>query len=219
MHWVDRGQEPLELREIKSLYTQKWVDYYKQGNHRKPSDSRWREFHDDIRDRFSGACGYCEEFCKGEVDHFRPKTKYPERVYDWSNWIFACHDCNHEKGNKWPSYGYVDPCARSKRAHPENYFDFDVISGEIIPKKDLTDTQFRKAKTMIKHLRLNEIHHLKKRLARIKLMTMLYNEIPSLPEEDAAEWCLYLQKLCTRQHDISSLSKAVLKDLQPDCDF
>lgn len=35
----------------------------------------------DVRTVFFGLCAYCEELCKDEVEHFRPKSRFPERVY------------------------------------------------------------------------------------------------------------------------------------------
>ncbi len=136
MHYVDRGPEPSTLRRFQEKYTQRWVTYYRAKNGKKPSDSYWRNFIDQLSTVFLNLCGYCEQECRGEVDHFRPKSQVPEKVYDWHNWIFACHDCNHAKVDKWPIGGYVDPCAVIRSSHPERYFDFDFKTGLIIAKKN-----------------------------------------------------------------------------------
>ena len=119
MHWIDRGPEPRGLGEIRERYTPRWIGHYRDSVETKPTDSRWRDFHDELEQRFFGLCGYCESIDKGEVDHFHPKSRFPESVYDWSNWIFACHDCNQAKGDKWPGGGYVDPCAMDESCRPE----------------------------------------------------------------------------------------------------
>jgi len=164
MHTVSRGAEPGGLRTIRDKYTPGWVQYYRNGTGRKPSDSKWRGFHRDVWNVFFGICGYCEQECKGEVDHFRPKSRFPERVYEWENWVLACHVCNNMKGGKWPAGGYVDPCAKSRNARPEAYFDFDTTTGEILPMTNLSAGRRRKADRMIADLRLNEYHRLQERV-------------------------------------------------------
>ena len=99
-----------------------------------PRDSHWLKFQEDLNLVFQGLCAYCEETCKGEVEHFRPKSRFPLLVYDWSNWLLACHDCNHAKHFKWPDGGYIDPCANSLKARPERYFTFDTLTGELLPE-------------------------------------------------------------------------------------
>ena len=100
MHYVDRGPEPRGIKKHRVKCTPRWVDYYERRIGSEPTDSHWTKFHNNLRETFSGLCGYCECECKGEVDHFRPKSKVPQRVYDWPNWGFSCHDCNNSKGNR-----------------------------------------------------------------------------------------------------------------------
>jgi len=100
MHWVDRGPAPKGIPRYRRRYTQRWVNWYRKGKDRKPTDAYWRKFHDVLCAAFHGLCAYCEETCKGDVDHFRPKSKHPEVVYEWTNWLFVCHDCNNAKGEK-----------------------------------------------------------------------------------------------------------------------
>jgi len=46
-------------------------------------------------------CAYCEDSCADEVEHVRPKDFYPERVFDWSNYLFSCGPCNTGKNNNY----------------------------------------------------------------------------------------------------------------------
>ena len=204
MHWVDRGPEPERLAEIQTRYTLRWVKYYRCDDGNKPSDSKWRVFSLDLADAFSGLCAYCENRCRGEVDHFRPKSRYPNLVYSWDNWLFACHDCNHAKRERWPPRGYVDPCARSRYARPERFFTFDVVTGEILPKEGLTPGRRRKAQTTIDDLRLNEWHHLKNRLEWLQLMSAI---IPDEPAELTAAQEKLRAKYFSRLTPYSSVTR------------
>jgi 5-methylcytosine-specific restriction endonuclease McrA len=51
----------------------------------------------------SGArrCVYCEDSVGDEVEHIYPKTDYPEKCFDWNNYVYACGNCNGPKNNKF----------------------------------------------------------------------------------------------------------------------
>lgn len=51
----------------------------------------------------SGAqrCGYCEDSAADEVEHIRPKDLYPELVFAWRNYLYACGPCNGPKNNQF----------------------------------------------------------------------------------------------------------------------
>lgn len=218
MHWVDRGSAPPGLKRVRTRYTPRWVDHYRHKRGPKPNDSHWRKFHENLRVVFFSLCAFCEELCKGEVDHFRPKSRFPELVYEWSNWLFSCHDCNHMKGRKgvWTSGGYVDPCAESRAEHPENYFDFDLLSGGILPKKGLSKSRRQKVFRTIGDLDLNAYHHLKKRLNQLALITKLLNLLPGVSETEASEIRTFLDGLCSRQKALSSISRAMVSAILPE---
>ena len=39
-------------------------------------------------------CMYCEDSAADEVEHFWPKDLYPEHVFAWLNYLYACGPCN-----------------------------------------------------------------------------------------------------------------------------
>jgi len=43
-----------------------------------------------------------------ELDHFRPKSRFPQLKNDFYNLYYACHPCNHIKLDKWPSEALQD---------------------------------------------------------------------------------------------------------------
>ena len=207
MHWVNRGPEPEGLEPIKNQYTPRWVKYYPIKDGAKPSDSRWRDFQSDLVEVFGGLCGYCETFAVGEVDHFRPKSGFPDLVYEWSNWVLACHDCNQAKGDKWPSGGYVDPCARSRPARPENFFDFDTLTGEILPKQGLSLGRSDKAQRMIDNLHLNDDHHLQRRR---QWLWMVSERLDGSSGDQDSSLKNTLSTLIDRSTEFSSITRVLL---------
>ena len=205
MHWVDRGPEPPGLSSIRARYTPGWVEYRDGSRANPPSDARWRRFRNELQAAFGGLCGYCEELCRGETDHFQPKDRFPELVYAWSNWILSCPRCNQLKGDKWPTGGYVNPCAKSKPARPESFFTFDTTTGEIIPKSGLTPARYAKAQIMIENLGLNEDFHLEKRLQWLWAISETLRT--NLDIQDST-----LSKLVARNTELSSLARVFLAE-------
>tara|TARA_R110000737_G_C14624499_1_gene494330 strand:+ start:8890 stop:9792 length:903 start_codon:yes stop_codon:yes gene_type:complete len=72
-----------------------------------------------VEDQFSlsyfNKCAYCEDLCKADIEHFRPKKAvtgedhdgYYWLCYEWSNLIPSCITCNREgaKHNQFPILG------------------------------------------------------------------------------------------------------------------
>ena len=165
MQRVVRGRPPAKLAEIRRTRTKRWVEYYRNKVGAQPTDSDWRKFAKLLSERFNGLCGYCESVCKGDVDHFRPASKFPEFVYRWSNWVYACTTCNsRHKLDKWATHGYVSPCTRRKEKPPEYFFTFDLLTFEIVPRPGLGSREFQQAYDTIRDFRLNDYSaHLKRR--------------------------------------------------------
>ena len=46
-------------------------------------------------------CGYCEDSAESDIDHFRPKALYPDRVFVWENYLPSCAPCNRKKGRRF----------------------------------------------------------------------------------------------------------------------
>ncbi len=42
-------------------------------------------------------CMYCEDSAACDIEHFRPKALYPELVFVWMNYLYACGNCNRIK--------------------------------------------------------------------------------------------------------------------------
>ena len=53
-------------------------------------------------------CVYCECSLGDEVEHIFPKDLFPEKCFDWSNYVYACGPCNGPKNNKFAVYKKTD---------------------------------------------------------------------------------------------------------------
>ena len=209
MHWIHRGPAPTGLEAVRQTLTPKWVAHYRNQVGERPSDDRWRDFLDELRTRFNDICGYCEEAAAlGGVDHFRPKSKFPEFVYAWSNWVFACSTCNLTKNDRWPLDGYVDPCECSMQERPERFFEF-TRTGMIISKPGLTPEQSARAWQTIRDLDLNSSGHVANRLRRIESVRMLLALFDGTAEPGIKH---FLMSWAHRQSELSSVTRAVLAE-------
>lgn len=86
----------------------------------------WREAREPIGNMSADKCAYCETMLTSagdeQIEHFKPKSRFPSLAYRWSNYFIACGGCNRSKGNKWPKKGsYVRP----DTGKPEDWFVFD----------------------------------------------------------------------------------------------
>jgi len=46
-------------------------------------------------------CVYCEDSVANQVEHIYPKDFYPEKCFDWENYVYACGPCNGPKNNQF----------------------------------------------------------------------------------------------------------------------
>ncbi|MGL6074413.1 MAG: hypothetical protein ACRC8S_09665 [Fimbriiglobus sp.] len=51
-------------------------------------------------------CSFCdgypiEAFTEEPIEHFRPKSLFPEVAYQWENLFYICTGCNGNKNDKW----------------------------------------------------------------------------------------------------------------------
>jgi hypothetical protein len=73
--------------------------------HKPPVFSEHGRYKEYLRDEFVFRCVYClvREKWKGShwsfaVEHFRPKSRFPDDRVRYRNLLYACEHCNHFKG-------------------------------------------------------------------------------------------------------------------------
>ena len=179
MRSVRRSPEPDFFAQIRAQYAN-----YDQLD----QDSRWC-IRDALVQEFGTICAYCEQRCQSptpakksnqaEIEHFRPRDKFPDLWLDWMNLVLACRRCNQNKGNRWPGYQdereeltdrhlfrrdsrytpvseYVNPNSATSRRLTGEFFGFNVETGEITPAKQLDREEWSRAYRTIWDIELND---------------------------------------------------------------
>lgn len=134
---VDRGRAPKVLSRNRKAWLEA-LTRAKTPKERERAQGRYR--HEDLKDAlvtaFHGKCAYCESFIRhvdyGHIEHFRPKSKYPVKTFDWSNFVLACGVCNggEHKGDAFPLKAQggplINPCAEEPASHFS--FEYDPVA-------------------------------------------------------------------------------------------
>ncbi|WP_165953799.1 HNH endonuclease [Streptomyces sp. 8K308] len=61
------------------------------------------------------SCMFCGNHLGSDIDHFRPKSRFPLRTFDWDNHLLVCAECNRRKGDVFP--GLIDPTTEDPFDH------------------------------------------------------------------------------------------------------
>jgi len=88
--------------DAKPSYAERVAEAKRQFSSRnKATNAAFRVVRQRLDEMCSGArrCAYCEDSAADEVEHVRPKDLYPEHVFRWENYVYACGPCNGPKGN------------------------------------------------------------------------------------------------------------------------
>jgi len=82
-------------------------------------------------------CMYCLDSHGADVEHFWPKSPYPERMFLWPNLLLCCTECGRFKGDRFPLENgqplLIDPTIEE----PWNHLDFDPETGNLVAKFNL----------------------------------------------------------------------------------
>jgi uncharacterized protein (TIGR02646 family) len=109
---LQRPPEPQKLIDNKFIWQSRLDEAIAcYGSYEKiPQEERYKlivhyrdkEIKNPLFESSHGKCAYCEcsviESSYLEVEHYKPKSLYPEKVFDWENFLPACSHCNKIKG-------------------------------------------------------------------------------------------------------------------------
>ncbi|MGB5685050.1 MAG: retron system putative HNH endonuclease [Candidatus Electrothrix sp.] len=94
------------------------------------SKYRHKDIKHALRAMCHDKCAYCESKVThvdhGDIEHYRPKSKFPELTFTWSNLLLACGVCNGTKykGDKFPEEEQDGPLVHPCEDDPSQHFSF-----------------------------------------------------------------------------------------------
>jgi len=98
----------------------------------------FQEIRASLRRMASGLerCMYCEDSEGTDIEHFWPKLSYPERAFDWYNYLFACSRCNSNfKRSRFPLDDARRPLLLNPtEEEPLDHLSFLTTTGEYAPR-------------------------------------------------------------------------------------
>lgn len=151
----------------------------------KVQNSTFKQVREVLTETCSGArrCAYCEDSVADEVEHIKPKDLYPESVFVWRNYLYACGPCNGPKNNQFAVFSsatkkftnvtrgrnapVVEPEAgepvliNPRIENPLNFLQLDLVDTfYFLPHFGLDTKNRERAEYTIKILRLNDRDYL-----------------------------------------------------------
>ncbi|WP_422861304.1 hypothetical protein [Flagellimonas sp. W118] len=160
-------------------------------NYEGPKLKPYRKYKDHLRKDFNSKCGYtdCVDFWFGgksnfHIDHFKPKSVYPELELEYNNLVYSCSFVNRAKSDDDSTY--LDPCNEDYNLH---FLRDD--SGNIVPKdsSDVAIYMYKKLKLYLK--RYGIIWMLESLRLRIQEYTELIDNMN--PEDKKDHYELYYE--------------------------
>jgi 5-methylcytosine-specific restriction endonuclease McrA len=162
MRKVTRPDEPLSLRTHKAEWTRDLLDALersKVAGERVSNSLKSRYNQDDVREAlcrmYDNLCCYCESSVRDvaweHIEHYKPKSLFPELTFEWTNLHLACPKCNVAKGDQWeddhPILDPTEPLAFEEHVS----FKEPEAAAEGVVQVALSD----RGRTTIKHAALN----------------------------------------------------------------
>ncbi len=131
---VNRGAEP----EGFAIHSARWQEQFELARQRDPKLSAakfWDRVRPSIRpyaqileQAFYSKCAFCESkmahVSRPHIEHYSPKSKFPELMFKWQNWLLSCGRCNE---TKWAHFPICDgqPCLLDPASEdPGEHIDF-----------------------------------------------------------------------------------------------
>lgn len=77
-------------------------------------------------------CMYCVDSHGTDIEHFWPKSRYPDRMFRWSNLLLCCTECGRFKGKCFPLDEQGNPLLIDPSADdPWEHLDFEPRTGNL----------------------------------------------------------------------------------------
>jgi len=169
------------------------------GNYKDPVNK------EALRKSTAGKCMYCEskieQVSYSQVEHIKPKKKFPELEFSWDNLGYSCQVCNT---NKWEKYDETTPFIDPYNENPGDHIIFLLFY--LFPKQGSERGEYT-----IKELDLNRANLIERRKERIDKLTVMINAAFRTSNEYLRNQAITeLRKEADKDKEYSCMVKSVL---------
>lgn len=156
------------------------LETWKDRKNKKKEEQIWQSIEQKLEANHPtpGLCQYCEFDRNAATEHFFPKKHFPERTFQWDNYLRVCSNCNSK--HKSDNFAVFSPKGSAMVFHllntkstypmppsddavlinprtenPQNYLRLDIGTGVFIRPDDIDLRGAEKAKYTVELLHLN----------------------------------------------------------------
>lgn len=126
-----------------------------------------KEVWQKLEQAFYSVCAYCEAILPRDIEHYRPKSEYPQQMFRWDNFLLCCKNCNTDKLAKFLDADgeplVIDPCA----GDPADHFTWSLDTGKPVFNPD--PVRRKKAQSTVNLFKLDAQQHCRERRARAQV--------------------------------------------------
>lgn len=127
-----------------------------------------------LKEQTQEHCSFCDAFPVSSasvetIEHFQPKSRFPQVAYHWPNLYFCCTHCQ-QKGAEFTE-ALLRPDAEDFDF--DRYFFWEYSTGELKPNPLATAEDRARAKVSIEAYHLNDQHPRWRRLEQMKRARLL----------------------------------------------
>lgn len=169
----NRGNNPLSLEEEITLGEWWNNEYLTKKASKLKANWSWNGKYDVLKNALflcnNDHCAYCDchplKDDRGfEIDHFKPKSKFPLEAFTYFNLFPCCNECN-KKRNRY-NILLLKPDEIDYKF--EDYFRYDSFTGEILPNLSKSEENQKRAEITIEMFKLNIGSKPRNRITAIK---------------------------------------------------
>lgn len=202
--WQAGLREALEgYHEEPTLKNKKKLDVaFTKYNHKQVKDS--------LKTMFSGKCAYCESHIThigyGHIEHFRPKSKFPDLCFEWSNLMLGCEICNGKgyKGDKFPENHEGALFVNPVEENPDEFFDFEFDPSAGVA---IVISKNERGNTSENELGLNRSELIKHRSSVVRKMVFAALKAKDGDLNGIEE----IKKCCKNEEEYAAFARALVK--------
>lgn len=130
------------------------IQFERHSYSNKITEYNAKEVVDELQKVFYSICYLCEEKTRHvEVDHFFPKSYFPDKKTDWDNLFIICNKCNKLKGseiNSKPNQEILNPCVDDVESLIGLSFDRKIE--EVIIETEINSIKIENTKNLLNNI-------------------------------------------------------------------